>query len=58
MSDTVRLAVKVTYGLFETDECFLGSVSFICILFCSFPLITWLEKCHSGMNNVLYLIVL
>ena len=58
MSDTVRLAAKVTNDLFAIDERFVGSVSCICIAFCSFRLITWLEKCHSGMTNVLFLIVL
>jgi len=52
MSDTVRLAVKVTNVLYEIDECFVRSVNCICIVFCSFRLIMWLEKCHSGMTNV------
>lgn len=58
MSGAMRLAVKVADDLFAIDKCFLGSVCCICIVFCSFRLITWLEKCHSGMTNVLFLIVL
>ena len=50
--------MKVTDDLFVIDECFLWSVSCICIVFCGFRLIRWLEKCRSGMTNVLFLIVL
>jgi len=58
MSDTVMLAVKVTNDLFPIDERFVWGVSCICVVFPSLRLITRLEKCHSGMTNVLFLIVL